>query len=106
MKHGSALPRLAWVAVAVNWHSRVKVTLLTLLIAIGVLVFLMVAELSRASSDSLSDAIDSDLGVMGTYRIEPSPGLGLSRHQLIETVGRAVGGLASRPMSVPITSML
>ncbi len=85
---------------ATNWHARARFTLLTVLIAIGVLVFLAVAELSRASSGSLHDAIDSDLGAAGTYRIEPSPELGLSRRELIDKVDRAVRGLASQPISV------
>lgn len=95
-----SLTRLGRMALASNWHAKLRFTLLTVLIAIGVLVFLTVAELSRASSESLHDAIDSDLGAAGTYRIEPAPQLGLSRRELVDKVGRAVGGLTSAPMVV------
>lgn len=100
LKPDPSVVRLGRMALASVWHAKVRFALLTVLIAIGVLVFLTVAELSRASSESLHDAIDSDLGAMGTYRIEPAPQLGLTRRELVDQIGRAVGNLTSRPMGV------
>jgi hypothetical protein len=87
-------------ALASTWHAKLRFALLTVLIAIGVLVFLAVAELSRASSESLHDAIDSDLGATGTYRIDPAPQLGLTRRELIDKVGQALSSLTAGPISV------
>lgn len=85
-------------AAAVNLRSKLKFALLTLLITISTLVFLGVAELSRASTANLDAAIESDLGVAGTYRVEPTTELGLTSEQLLQVVR----GVASRFTRQPI----
>ena len=96
--------RTAWrvlrLAGAVTVRSPLKFTLLTLLITISTLVFLGVTELSRASTANLTEAIESDLGVAGTYRIEPAPELGLTLEQLLRAVESAAAPFTTRPVQV------
>jgi hypothetical protein len=92
--------RLGRVTASVHWHSKLRSILLSTLISVGVLVFLTVTELSRASTENLDDAIVTDLGATGTYRIEPSTDLGLPPAELIATVRRAVGDVMASPMTV------
>jgi hypothetical protein len=68
------------------------------------LVFLGVQELSRASSSNLDDAVAQDLGVAGTYRIDPSPELGLERATLLRLIGEAIAPL--NPASVQMAEVL
>lgn len=92
--------RVLRLAVAVNLRSKLKFALLTLLIAISTLVFLGVSELSRASTANLDEAIQSDLGVAGTYRVEPSEELGLPRAELLGTMRAVAARFADRPIQV------
>jgi hypothetical protein len=89
-------------AVAVNLRSKLKFALLTILIAISTLVFLGVTELSRASTSSLDEAIESDLGAAGTYRVEPSADLGLSQDELLSTIRGVSARFTDRPIQVAV----
>lgn len=89
-------------AASVNLRSKLKFALLTALIAISTLVFLGVAELSRASELNLTEAIESDLGVAGTYRVQPSGELGLSRADLLAAVGEVSSQFSERPIQVAV----
>jgi hypothetical protein len=84
--------------------AKLKSLLLTTLIAVASLVFLGVQELSRASSSNLDDAVAQDLGVAGTYRIDPSPELGLERATLLRLIGEAIAPL--NPASVQMAEVL
>jgi FtsX-like permease family len=92
--------RIIRLAAAVNRRAKLKFLLLTALISTGTLVFLGVAELSRASTDTLSQAIEADLGAAGTYRIEPSSDLALPLSELLTTTRKSVGSLAVRQLVV------
>ncbi len=94
------LRRVLRLAVAVNARSKLKFVLLTALVTIGALVFLGVAELSRASSADLSEAIEADLGAAGTYRITPSPDLGLTGEELLVRMRAALEPLTDQPLRV------
>lgn len=98
--------RTAWrvlrLAGAINLRSPLKFILLTVLISISTLVFLGVTELSRASTRNLTQAIESDLGVTGSYRIEPSPELGLTLGQLLDPVKTAAASFTSQPVQVAV----
>lgn len=94
------LLRTLRLAVMVNRQAKLKFLLLSSLIAISMLIFLVVTELSRASSDSLGEAIDQDLGWTGTYRVEVNPGLNLTRERTVVLVKKAVADELTRPMLV------
>lgn len=94
------LARVARMSLLLNSHSKTKFILLVTLVSIGVLVFLAVTELSRASSTDLNDAVESDLGATGTYRIEIPSSLGLSVDELIPLVHTAVKSIETKPMLV------
>lgn len=90
--------RIFRLAAAINLRSRLKFLLLTTLISIGVLVFLSVTELSRASSVDLADAIEGDLGATGTYRIEPSTDLGLPARELLDVLRPVAARFSDLPL--------
>ncbi|HMS37372.1 MAG TPA: ABC transporter permease [Arachnia sp.] len=96
--------RLAALAARISAAARLKFLLLTTLIAVASLVFLGVQELSRASSSNLDDAVARDLGAAGTYRIDPSPELGLERATLLRLVSEAIAPL--RPVAVQAAEVL
>lgn len=58
---------LAW---SLNRRSLGRLSLMSLLIVVGVSVFLVVTELANASSESLSEAVTSELGSKNIYRVE------------------------------------
>lgn len=89
-------------AAAVNAHSKLKFALLTVLITISTTVFLGVSELARASTADLTAAIESDLGVAGTYSVQPSPELGLTVDQQLRAVKAAAAPFTNRPLQVAI----
>lgn len=97
---------VAWrglgLAVAVNLRSKLKFALLTILIAVSTLVFLGVTELSRASTSNLDEAIQSDLGVAGTYRVEPSEELGVSSDELLHIMRGVSARFTDRPIQVAV----
>jgi hypothetical protein len=94
--------RVLRLAVAINVRSKLKFALLTVLICISTLVFLGVAELSRASELSLTEAIESDLGVAGTYRVQPSDELGLSRDDVLGGIASVAADFSARPIQVAV----
>lgn len=77
-----------------------RFVLLVTLIVVGILIFLTVSSLSRASTDRLDAAIESDVGATGTYRIHLSRSLGLDGPELTRRIGAAVGPMALRPLQV------
>jgi len=91
------LNRILSLAIRFNWASKAKFVLLSLLVAVGMTVFIVVTELSRVSSEGLDDAISEDIGETGTYRIELSTSLGLSSSVLAQLVDTALAAYASRP---------
>lgn len=92
------LGRIFRLAAEINMRSRLKFLLLTTLISIGVLVFLSVTELSRASSMELTDAIEGDLGATGTYRIEPSADLTLPAQELLDMLRPVAARFSDQPL--------
>lgn len=89
-------------ALAVNLRAKLKFVLLTVLISISTLVFLSVSELSNVSTSNLDRAIDSDLGVAGTYRIEPTPDLGLPPAEMLSTVRAVASRYGNQPIQVAV----
>lgn len=96
----TAVWRTLRLAAAVNVHSKLKFALLTILITISTTVFLGVSELARASTADLTAAIESDLGVAGTYSVQPSPELGLTLDQQLQAVQAAAAPFTDRPLQV------
>lgn len=92
--------RIFRLAAAINLRARLKFLLLTTLITIGVLVFLGVSALSRASSSDLTDAIETDFGVAGTYQIEPSRDLQMSAEELVGVIRPVAVDYADRPLQM------
>jgi hypothetical protein len=88
---------LLLLALKFSWAHRAKFVLLSLLVAVGMTVFLVVTELSRVSSTGLDDAIAADVGEAGTYAIEVYGDLGLSIDELAGEVDAALQPFASRP---------
>lgn len=93
-----ATNRLARLAVRFNWASRAKFTLLVVLVAVGMTVFLVVTELSRVSSEGLDDAISEDVGETGTYMIAISSSFGLDTATLAGKVETALAPFSARPL--------
>ena len=85
-------------ALRLNWAHRARSVLLTLLVAVGMTVFLVVTELSRVSTVGLDDAIAQDAGKTGTYTIDIPTGLGLSVAELTQHVATAVDDYAAEPV--------
>ena len=96
--------RLLALSVKVNLASRLKFLLLMLLIAMATLVFLGVQELSRASTTNLDEALTTDLGAQGSYTVEVSPALGLTRADIVDRVQRALPSF--EPMRVLLAGQL
>ncbi|MFT3969493.1 MAG: FtsX-like permease family protein [Micropruina sp.] len=96
--------RLIQLCVRVNAGARLKFILLTTLVVIASLVFLGVQELSRASSANLDDALEHDLGMTGSYRIEPSPELRVDLKQTLQLVHSAVDVL--RPTDIRVAQLM
>lgn len=90
------LMRLAW---SFNRRAALKFTLTCVLIAVGVSVFLVVSELSRASTDSLDQAISEDLGLRNQYTLSFNSDLGISPEELRARTRRAVDRLGPRTVS-------
>lgn len=87
-------------SLALRFHraSPMKFVLLSLLVAVGMTVFLVVTELSRVSSVGMDDAMAEDIGTTGSYAVDLSSDFGLSRADLSEVVGQALGAYADRPI--------
>lgn len=96
----TSLSRVVRLALRFAWASRTKFVLLTLLIGIGMTVFLVVSELSRVSSVGLEDAIIEDVGEAGTYRIELPTDLGLEQEQLYNIIVGALDSIAAGPITM------
>lgn len=69
--------------------SRVKNTLLSILLALSITVFLVVSELSDLSTEELDRAIAADSGETGTYVASVSDTLGMSPDEFRETLAAA-----------------
>lgn len=80
--------------------SRARFSLLSLLVAVGILVFLVVTELSRVSGDGLEEAISSDIGRTGTYAVSVSDDLGLGTAGLAQVIVPALMDRAAEPVVV------
>lgn len=65
---------LAW---TIGRRGKGRLLLLVMLLAIAINVFLVVQALSRASTQSLQSAVDTDSGVAGSYRASLSAGAGV-----------------------------
>lgn len=92
--------RILRLALAINWRSKLKFALLTTLIAVGVLVFLGVSELSRASTSDLTSAIEKDLGRAGTYRVTIASDLGVPRREIAARARAAGATVTATPVEV------
>lgn len=77
-----------------------RVVLLTILIAISVVTFVMVTELSRVSTVGLDEAIASDVGETGLYRVHVDSNLGLDEAELTRLVVDTMQPFAKRPLLV------
>lgn len=92
------LSRVAGQALRGHRQSPGRFALLSLLIAIGFVIFLAVSALSRASTDQLQEAIETDAGAAGTYRVSFMRDLGFSGSELTARVARAVEPFSARPL--------
>lgn len=95
-----ALRRVAASAARGHRNSPGRFVMLVLLIAIGLIIFLIVSSLSRASTDQLNEAIEDDVGAAGTYRISFSRTLGLEGKELTRRVAHVVDPMSARPLRV------
>jgi hypothetical protein len=93
--------RIALLAVRFNWASKARFVLLTLVVAVGMTVFLLISELSRVSSEDLDEAIAQDLGATGTYLVDIQSHFGLGPDGLRDRVTTAL-----RPFEGSRTLML
>lgn len=89
---------LAVLALRSAWASRTKTLLLSVLVAMGMTVLVVVTELSDASSSGLDDAIAEDVGRTGMYVVAISDPLGLTPAELGSAVAGALGDLVSEPL--------
>lgn len=90
--------RLVGLAFRINAASRLKVALLSLLVVIGMLVFLGVTELSRASKQDLDDAIVAEQGLVGTWSLHLHSDLGLGAAGLAKLLDDAARANGWRPL--------
>ncbi len=90
-----ALRRLFSLTARLSTKSKLKVILLSVLVAVSTTVFLAVSELSRVSSEGLDEAIARDVGQTGTYLIELNSGLGLNTGTLSRRLTEAVAPFAA-----------
>lgn len=67
---------------------------------LGTLVFLVVSELSRVSSEELDASIEAEVGAAGTHQIEIPRGLGVGSELLTDTVVPVLEAFTSRPIEV------
>jgi hypothetical protein len=65
-----------------------RATLLVLMTVVGLLIFLVVDGLSRASRQQLGDAITAELGVEGSYRVTVPADLGVGAPALSDAIVR------------------
>lgn len=80
--------------------AKARITLSVLLIAVAMVVFLLVTELSRASTDGLEQAIaDESGGARGSYAIDVDTHLAMGWPALTRTVLTALEPMASQPMT-------
>ena len=89
--------KIAALAIRFAWATKGKFLLLSLLVAVGMSVLLVVTELSRVSTLGLEDAIAEDVGRTGTYAVGLSTDLGLAPSTLADRVAEAVGPFATEP---------
>lgn len=89
--------RLVIFAIGVALHAKAKFLLLALLIAGGMNVFLLVTEMSRASSDDLEEAITEDAGRTGSYVLSLQSTFGLELDELLPIVQESVGDMLIEP---------
>ncbi len=89
--------RVASVALRFAWSAKTRTLLLSLLVAVGMSVLLIVTELSRVSSLGLDDAIAQDAGRTGTYTVSITTDLGLEMRDLAARVDAAVKPFAAAP---------
>jgi hypothetical protein len=82
------------------WAGRLKVLLLTLLVAVAMTVVVGVSELSRVSTSGLEGAIAEDVGLTGTYLVTLESDFGLMQADLAQRVGGALENWASRPIEL------
>lgn len=84
--------------------SKVRLALSTILIGVAMVVFLIVSELSRASSTGLDNAIADDAGDLGSYAVEFEHTFGLETDEFVRTVLTSLKPLAGQPMTYAVTS--
>ncbi|ROS22962.1 FtsX-like permease family protein [Cellulomonas sp. PhB150] len=73
-----------------------KFFLLSVLVAVGMTVLLIVTELSRISTSGLDDAVEKDIGVTGSYTVDIDDDLGLSSAALTSRVEAALAPFVDR----------
>ena len=96
--------RLAILLARRGW---LKLVLLSLLLAISMVIFLLVSELSRISTTGLDDAISNDIGESGLYYVDLSTTFGLTDGEITAEIATATGPYRSRDLRIvdvyPIT---
>lgn len=88
--------RLGLLAWALNRQSRLRFALLCVLIAMGLSVFIVLSELSRASTENLDGAVRADLGTVGEYNVTFVSDLGMQHRAFIRKVSAAIRDLPVR----------
>lgn len=92
--------RIAALALRFEWASKARFLLLTLITAGGMTIFLIVAELSHASSYALNQSIALEGGRTGTYDISFSTTSGMSPQGLVARVADVLRRTSSTPAVV------
>jgi hypothetical protein len=67
--------------------------MLTVLVAVAIVVFSLVSELSRVSQQGLDEAIVKDAGLRGSYQVTLDPSLEISPSQAFATVMHVADGM-------------
>lgn len=96
--------RIAGLALKLARASKTRIALSVMLIGVAMVVFLIVSELSRASSTGLDNAIEADSGDLGSYAIGFDQTFGLTPEALISSVVSSLKPMAAKPLTYAVAS--
>ncbi|MGO1400828.1 MAG: FtsX-like permease family protein [Flaviflexus sp.] len=82
------------------WAYKSRILVLALLVAISLIVQLIVAELSRASTEGLDDALEAEVGTSGIVWVQTSDTLGLDSREFYEELAPAMEPFAQREVTI------
>lgn len=77
-------------AARIAWASKARIFSLAVFVALAILVYMTVSEISRASVASLNEAIAGDIGAEGTYSVKMRGPFVLDTQESLTRVGQAL----------------